>query len=203
MLEQVNLNAPKMAKEEYKPIHDKLIDKLVVLQQEARRKSVGLVVLFEGWSGAGKGSRISDLMYELDARATTVHVTEDIDVRAAAKFAGSEWGVTGYDPLMREFWKTLGERGTITFYDRGWYTTVSISVSNAPPASEPSFLPTISSAVWNSRVEDEFSDEDEDTPEAALAFPWSSAKALGANASAAANNAPISRSERNSPLFRM
>ena len=81
MLEQLNLNAPKMSKEEYKPIHDELVKKLVVLQQEARRKGVGLVVLFEGWSGAGKGSRISDLMYELDARATSVHVTEDIDVK--------------------------------------------------------------------------------------------------------------------------
>lgn len=123
MLEQVNLSAPKMAKEEYKPIHDELIKKLVVLQQEARQRGVGLVVLFEGWSGAGKGSRISDLMYELDARATTVHVTEDIDMKSAAKFAGNDWGVTSFEPLMREFWKTLGERGTITFYDRGWYTT--------------------------------------------------------------------------------
>lgn len=125
MLEQVNLNAPKMTKEVYKPQHDELIEKLVILQQEARRRGVGLVVLFEGWSGAGKGSRISDLMYELDARATSVHVTEDIDVKAAFKFAGSEWGVTGFDPLMREFWKVLGERGTITFYDRGWYTTAA------------------------------------------------------------------------------
>ena len=138
MLEQVNLNAPKMPKEEYKAKHDKLIEKLVVLQQEARRKGVGLVVLFEGWSGAGKGSRISDLMYELDARATSVHVTADIDVRSIVKFAGSEWGVTGYDPLMREFWKTLGERGTITFYDRGWYTTAAeqalIEAASAKPA---------------------------------------------------------------------
>ena len=23
---------------------------------------------------------------------------------------------------MQEFWESLGERGTITFYDRGWYT---------------------------------------------------------------------------------
>ena len=138
MLEQVNLSAPKMTKEEYKPLHDGLIQKLVVLQQEARRKNVGLVVLFEGWSGAGKGSRISDLMYELDARATSVHVTEDIDVKAAFKFAGSDWGVTGFAPLMSEFWKVLGERGTITFYDRGWYTTAAeqalVEVASNKPA---------------------------------------------------------------------
>ncbi len=125
MLEQVDFSAPKMTKEEYKPQHDELIKRLVVLQQEARRKGVGLVVLFEGWSGAGKGSRISDLMYELDARSTSVYMTKDLDVNAARKFAGSKWGVTGFHPLMQEFWKSLGERGTITFYDRGWYTTAA------------------------------------------------------------------------------
>ncbi len=122
MLEQVDFTVEKMTKEEYKPRHKELINKLVVLQQQARAKGIGLVVLFEGWGGAGKGSRISDLMYELDARATTVHVTEDFDVEAARKFAGSEWGVSDFQPVMQEFWQSLGERGTITFYDRGWYT---------------------------------------------------------------------------------
>jgi polyphosphate kinase 2 (PPK2 family) len=59
MLEKVDLKAKKMTKEEYKPVHDELIEKLVVLQQRARSAGVGLVVLVEGWSGAGKGSRIS------------------------------------------------------------------------------------------------------------------------------------------------
>ena len=94
----------------------------MVLQQEARNKGVGLVVLFEGWNGAGKGSRISDLMYHLDARATSVHVTENLDVEAARSFAGTDQGVTGFFPVMQEFWKALGPRGDITFYDRGWYT---------------------------------------------------------------------------------
>ncbi len=122
MLEQVDFTVEKISKEDYKPHHKELINKLVVLQQQARAKGIGLVVLFEGWGGAGKGSRISDLMYELDARATTVHVTEDFDVEAARKFVGSEWGVSDFKPVMQEFWQALGERGTITFYDRGWYT---------------------------------------------------------------------------------
>ena len=86
MLEQVDFNAARITKEEYKTLHKELISKLVVLQQQARSAGVGLVVLFEGWGGAGKGSRISDLMYELDARATSVHVTEDFDVEAARQF---------------------------------------------------------------------------------------------------------------------
>lgn len=121
MLEQVDFTAEKLTKEEYKPQYKELVNKLVVLQQQARAKGIGLVVLFEGWGGAGKGSRISDLMYELDARATSVHVTEDFDAEAAKRFAGADWGVTDFKPVMQEFWQSLGERGTITFYDRGWY----------------------------------------------------------------------------------
>lgn len=122
MLETVDLKAKKMAKDEYKPVHDELIGKLVVLQQQARSKGMGLVVLVEGWSGAGKGSRISELVYELDARATKVHVTDDIDPKEARRFPGAKWGVAGKNPLMKQFWQALGERGEITFYDRGWYT---------------------------------------------------------------------------------
>ena len=121
MLEQVDFSAEEMPKEEYKARYKELVKKLVVLQQQARSAGVGLVVLFEGWGGAGKGSRISDLMYELDARATTVHVTEGFDIEESRNFVGREWGVNNYYPSMQQFWKALGERGTITFYDRGWY----------------------------------------------------------------------------------
>ena len=72
MLEQVDFAVEKMTKEEYKPRHKELINKLVVLQQQARAKGIGLVVLFEGWGGAGKGSRISDLMYEWKLRSGSI-----------------------------------------------------------------------------------------------------------------------------------
>ena len=123
MLEQVDFSVEKLSKEDYKSTYKELIKKLVVLQQQARNAGVGLVVLFEGWGGAGKGSRISELMCELDARATSVYVTEDFDIDEARKFAGREWGVNDFQPPMQQFWKALGERGTITMYDRGWYTT--------------------------------------------------------------------------------
>lgn len=122
MLETVDFSREPMTREEYKPQKDALMKELVVLQQQAHERGIGLVVLFEGWDGSGKGSRISDLMYNLDARATSVHVTENFDAKAAEEFAGSKHGVTGFYPSMREFWCSLGMRGTITFYDRGWYT---------------------------------------------------------------------------------
>lgn len=122
MLESVDFTRPPLTKDEYKPRRRALMNELVVLQQQAHERGVGLVVLFEGWNGAGKGSRISDLMYNLDARATSVHVTEDMDVATAREFVGAAESVTGFYPVMQEFWQALGPRGAITFYDRGWYT---------------------------------------------------------------------------------
>ena len=137
MLERIDFKAEKLTKEEYKPVHGELVDKLVLLQQQARSKGVGLVVLVEGWSGAGKGSRISELVYELDARATKVHVTEDINPKEARKFPGAKWGVTGDYPLMKQFWQSLGERGEITFYDRGWYTAAAEQVLFGLTGADP------------------------------------------------------------------
>lgn len=123
MLETVDFMQEAPDKEAYKAKRDELMQRLTALQQRARAEHVGLVVLFEGWNGAGKGSRISDLMYRLDARATTVHVTPDLDMAAVRGFAGAPWGVQDFYPPMQQFWKALGERGTITFYDRGWYSS--------------------------------------------------------------------------------
>lgn len=123
MLEQIDFTAEKLDRDVFKSEYKELISKLVVLQQKARSAGVGIVALFEGWGGAGKGSRISDLMYELDARATSVHVTRELDIDTMSSFPGREWGVQNYFPVMQQFWQSLGERGTITFYDRGWYAT--------------------------------------------------------------------------------
>ena len=122
MLDRIDFDEKPLSKDQYKDAYDALMDKLVVLQQRARSEGAGLAVLFEGWNGAGKGSRISDLMYRLDARATTVFVPSDSDMGEPSDFVGRQQGVTGYFPFMEPFWRALGERGAITFFDRGWYT---------------------------------------------------------------------------------
>ena len=86
MLEQIDFTAEKLDRDTFKSEYKELIAKLVVLQQKARSAGVGIVALFEGWGGAGKGSRISDLMYELDARATSVHVTRELDIDTMSSF---------------------------------------------------------------------------------------------------------------------
>lgn len=130
MLESIDIDQPKLSKEEYKPYHDALVDRLVVLQQEAKKAGTGVVVLFEGWKGAGKGSRISDLIYHLDARGVSVHVTEDFDPEEAKKTQSADFGATSYYPAMQQFWKALGPRDAITIFDRGWYSALIDHVSN-------------------------------------------------------------------------
>ena len=107
MLEKLDFEVAPITKEEYKPVHDDLVNKLIVLQQQAHSKGIGLVVLFEGWNGAGRGGRISDLLYKLDARHTTVHVTEKYDAKGAKRFRKMDQGVTGFYPEMQQFWKAL------------------------------------------------------------------------------------------------
>lgn len=121
MLDKIDFDVAPISKDEYKPEHDALVKRLTVLQQEAHNKGIGVVVLFEGWDGAGKGGRISDLLYNLDARATSVHVTEGFDVQSARLFHEQHLGAHDYYPMMQQFWKALGPRGNMTFFDRGWY----------------------------------------------------------------------------------
>lgn len=125
MLETINMAAPRVSKAEYSTRYKALVKRLVVLQQRAKSEGIGMVVLFEGWRGAGKGSRISDLVYNLDARDTTVHVTEEMTEEEIEAIHDDDFWSMGYFPPMQQFWKALGNRGGMTFYDRGWYSLLS------------------------------------------------------------------------------
>ena len=135
MLEQVDLST-KLAKADYKARYKELITRLVVLQQRAHQAGVGLVALFEGWDGAGKGSRISDLMCNLDARHTSVHVLSRDRMAAAEEFSARRGGAAAPFPIMKEFWDALGMRGDLTIYDRGWYTAAANAVMKSDASPE-------------------------------------------------------------------
>ncbi len=122
MLEQISLTDD-ISKQDYKSQRDELISKLIVLQQKARQEGLGLVVLFEGWDGAGKGSRISDLMRNLDSRSTHVSLLSENAEQVCKEFRDQNLASTGFYPFMSEFWRALGCRGEMTIYERGWYTT--------------------------------------------------------------------------------
>lgn len=133
MLDKINFKQKKLEKDDYKAEYDELVSRMAVLQAEAVSKGIGMVVLFEGWGGAGKGSRISDLLYNMDARATTVHLTEDVKPETANETRKVNRDVTGYFPFIQDFWKAMGPRGNITFFNQGWYTKAGQQIFYNPP----------------------------------------------------------------------
>ena len=108
MLDAVDLDA-RISKEEYKPRKDELVARLASLQQQAHAAELPTIVVFEGWDAAGKGSRISDLVANLDPRLFLVHVT------------GKPIGYEGRLPFMQRFWEKVGSHGTMSFFDQSWY----------------------------------------------------------------------------------
>ena len=106
---------PELSKGTYRVRRDELKERLMVLQQQALKAKMGTVVIFEGWGAAGKGSRISDLVVNLDPRAYSVHTMEE---------------PVGYDarlPFMARYWGRLGAHGTMTIFDQAYYDELSRS----------------------------------------------------------------------------
>ena len=71
MLEKVDLNR-KVSDEEYRARIDTLKEQLTALDGPVKEKKLPVIVLFEGWSGAGKGSAIQKLILNFDPCSRTV-----------------------------------------------------------------------------------------------------------------------------------
>lgn len=115
MLERVALDST-VKKSVYKEQKEELTARLTLLQQEAMRAGLPIVVIFEGWGSAGKGSRISDLVVNLDPRLFAVYTTED---------------PVGYEnrlPFMNRFWSKIGKHGTMTIFDQAYYDAVARAI---------------------------------------------------------------------------
>lgn len=109
-------NLPEITKREYHDRYDQLSAQLMLLQQRCKQECLPVVILFEGWGSSGKGSRISDLVVNLDPRLFSVHTIEDpIGHEDRLPFAG-------------RFWSRIGEHGTMTIFDQAWYEGATRSV---------------------------------------------------------------------------
>lgn len=100
-----SLTDKQQAKLEIKSIQKELAE----LQQPLRQAGIPVILLFEGWSGAGKGRAIGKLISRLDPRGYQVcpdTVPEPSEARR---------------PYLWRFWNTLPAKGEMTVLDRGWY----------------------------------------------------------------------------------
>ena len=111
MLEKVDLKR-KLEKGTFKTLAPDLRERLGELQRRAKDLRIPVLVVFEGWDGAGKGTLMNELILPLDPRGFQVHnvAPERGDMRL--------W------PPMRRFWKLLPPRGRMALYNRSWYRRV-------------------------------------------------------------------------------
>lgn len=97
---------------------------LVRIQQAAFAQKKRVVIVFEGFDAAGKGTCIRHLVERLDPRS--VHVIP------VGKPTETEQG----QHYLQRFWKHLPEAGHMVIFDRSWYGRVLVEKVEklAPPA---------------------------------------------------------------------
>ncbi len=117
MLKNICLDVS-MDKETYKQDVKPLREELSVLQHKVKDSGLPVMILFEGFSTAGKGSVLSDVILALDPRNFTSKSTLAPTVEEKRK------------PFLWRHWQTIPEKGFFTLYDRSWYPEVSSAVAN-------------------------------------------------------------------------
>ncbi len=113
MLEQVDLSK-KLSKEEYKEIASDLELRLGALQRDALKLNIPVVIVFEGWDAAGKGTLINRLIQALDPRGCVVHSINAPNQEELLR------------PFLWRFWIKTPPKGRIAVFDRSWYGRVLV-----------------------------------------------------------------------------
>jgi len=124
MLDKLDLSV-KLDKQEYKEMMPELRDRLYLAQKASWDAGVPVVILFEGWDAAGKGTSIRELTEPLDPRGFKLY-----PIRAARTYEKKR-------PWLWRFWSKLPARGEWAIFDRSWYGRVLVErVENLIPETE-------------------------------------------------------------------
>lgn len=108
MLEKIDLSK-KLDKKEYKKRMEELEPRIALLQRALKDKGVPVMIVFEGFGAAGKGTQINRLIQTLDPRGFTVYSTD------------AETKEEQLHPFLWRFWTKTPEEGRIAVFDRSWY----------------------------------------------------------------------------------
>lgn len=111
MLESVDLSQ-KLQASQFKKLLPSLQTRLRQLQQKARDAGLPIVILFEGWDVAGKGSTLRLLSERLDPRGFRFYPIYPPSKEERLY------------PFLRRFWLRLPARGDIVLFDHSWYGRV-------------------------------------------------------------------------------
>lgn len=113
MLDQVDLDL-KLPKEIYRNIMRLQQDRLFELAELVYERKTPVMIVFEGWDAAGKGTTIRKLTEKLDPRGFKV-----LPTRAAQAHEQDK-------PWLWRFWMNIPRHGQIAIYDRSWYGRVLV-----------------------------------------------------------------------------
>jgi len=111
MLENIDLSR-KVSKAEYKKAKDEAERKLGYLQRRAKDLAIPVIVVFEGWDAAGKGTAINELILPLDPRGFNDHSILPANEEEALH------------PFLWRFWRRTPARARLAIFDRSWYRRV-------------------------------------------------------------------------------
>ncbi len=92
---------------------DQLGAQLMTLQQEIRSLGIPVVIVFEGWDAAGKGTMLGELLQGLDPRGYKVHVADNPSREHC------------HYPSFRRYWTAMPAQGAISLFVGSWYRDVS------------------------------------------------------------------------------
>lgn len=113
MLENIDLKL-KLDKAEYKARKKDLAERLYSVQQRAWKQGIPVIVLFEGWDAAGKGTVIHKLTDPIDPRGYKIY-----PIRAARTYEKKR-------PWLWRFWLKTPAKGEWVIFDRSWYGRVLV-----------------------------------------------------------------------------
>lgn len=124
MLEKIDLTK-KLDKAAYKGKLPALAERLYDVQKASWDAEIPVVILFEGWDAAGKGTSIQTLSSPLDPRGFKLY-----PIRAARTYEKKR-------PWLWRFWLKLPARGEWAIFDRSWYGRVLVErLENLTPEKE-------------------------------------------------------------------
>ena len=91
---------------------EELEQELALLQRRCRELGIPVLIVFEGWSAAGKGTMINRVIQPLDPRGFKVSCiaapNRDEQLR----------------PFLWRFWRRTPSAGRMAIFDRSWYRTL-------------------------------------------------------------------------------
>lgn len=113
MLEKIDLKK-KCPGKEYKEKLEAEAERLSLLQRKCKEAGIPVIIVFEGFGAAGKGTQINRLIQAMDPRGFSVYTsnreTEEERMR----------------PFLWRYWTKTPAKGRFTVFDRSWYRRVLV-----------------------------------------------------------------------------